>query len=96
MSTISYAKSEVRRSETQDGTKEKPFVLSMGDGIIDVYYADENAKENDKESYKDFYFRFTKNNSTVTSANYMVEHNSDKHRVRFTLMGTSEADMQVA
>ena len=55
MSTISYAKSEVRRSETQDGTKEKPFVLSMGDGIIDVYYADENAKENDKESYKDFY-----------------------------------------
>ena len=36
MSTISYAKSEVRRSETQDGTKEKPFVLSMGDGIIDL------------------------------------------------------------
>ena len=96
MSTISYAKSEVRRSDTQDGTEEKPFILSLGDGIIDVYYADENAKEIDKESYKDFYFKFSKSNSKVKSANYMVEHNSDKHRVRFTLMGTSEADLQVA
>lgn len=96
MSTISYAKSVVRRSDTQDGTEEKPFILSLGDGIIDVYYADENAKEIDKESYKDFYFKFSKSNSKVKSANYMVEHNSDKHRVRFTLMGTSEADLQVA
>lgn len=96
MSTISYAKQVVRRSDTQDGTKEKPYELSMGEGIIDVYYAKEDANEKDKESYKDFYFTFRKNNSRVKSANYVVEHNADKHRVRFTLMGTTDEDLQVA
>lgn len=96
MSTISYAKQVVRRSGTQDGTKEKPYELLMGESIIDVYYAKEDADEKDKESYKDFYFTFKKNNLQIKSANYVVEHNSDKHRVRFTLMGTTEEDLQVA
>ncbi len=96
MSTISYAKQVVKVSDTQDGTKEKPFVLTMGEGIIDVYYAKEDAKEQDKESYKDFYFKFARGNLKIKSGNYMVEHNADKHRVRFTLMGTTEDDLKVA
>lgn len=96
MSTISYAKQVVKVSDTQDGTKENPFVLTMGEGIIDVYYAKEDAKEQDKESYKDFYFKFAKGNLKIKSGNYMVEHNADKHRVRFTLMGTTEDDLKVA
>lgn len=96
ISTVSYAKQVVKYSTDQDGSEENPFLLTLGEGIIDVYYADENAEEDRKESYKDFYFRFNNSKQGVNAANYLLDHNSDKHRVRFTLIGTTEQDLQVA
>lgn len=96
MSTVSYAKQVVRYSSIQDGSEEKPFSLTLGESLIDVYYADEKAAEDKKETYKDFYFKFGSSIQGVNAANYLVEHNSDKHRVRFTLIGTTEQDLQVA
>ncbi len=88
ISSISYAKGTV----SGKGTKEDPYKLNMGEGIIDIYYG-EDLEEDRKESASLFYFEFTGGNKNA--ANYLVEHNADKHRVRFTLMGDKPEDRVV-
>lgn len=87
ISSVSYAKNDFLGS----GTAEDPYQLTLGQGIIDVYYAE--GKEGEPEKWQNFYFEFT--NGSVNAANYLVEHNADKQRVRFTMQGNSEADLRV-
>lgn len=89
ISTISYAKGTVSGS----GTEEDPYKLVLGESIIDIYYAEGKAETNNPEKYSNFYFQFT--GGSVNAANYMVDHNSDKHRVRFTLIGNTDDDLAV-
>lgn len=63
-----------------EGTAEDPFKLVLGEEIIDLYYKEGSSKF--------VYFEFT--SGSYNSAAYMVEHNSDKERIRLTLLGTSE------
>lgn len=65
------------------GTKDDPYKLVMGEGVIDIYY--ENAGE--------IYFEFIDGN--VNAGNYMVDHNADLKRLRFTLIGTTDSSRRV-
>lgn len=78
----------VENSSNPYGTEKNPYQLVLGEPLIDLYYAEEDQKDTllTKDQYMSFEFVSGKYNAAV----YMVDHNSSKRRVRFTLIGTED------
>ena len=62
------------------GTEDKPYILQLGEPIIDIYYDED---DNDLKVW----FQFSPG-AMSKAANYIVEHNADMKRLRFKLQGS--------
>lgn len=88
-----FAKNETnpdgKGTVTGEGTVENPYQLVLGEPIIDIYYGDyAEALKNGK-----LHFEFT--SGKYNAANYIVENNVDKGRLRLKLQGSTEDYLKV-
>ena len=68
------------------GKEDDPFQLVLGEPIIDIYYK--------REEDLPIFFEFT-SGKRMDSCNYILEHNSDKHRIRFKFQANGDAACKV-
>ena len=98
ISTISLASNSTNASgkgtvNGGSGTEDDPYQLVMGEGVIDIYYAQNGDTDEQAEARLPIYFEFTEGN--VNAGNYLIDHSADKHRIRLTLLGTDETSLRV-